>query len=352
MKEFDLEALVRPNVLRLKPYSSARDEFEGEAEIFLDANENPFPTGYNRYPDPHQRALKAVIAERLDLSPASIFLGNGSDEAIDLLFRVFCEPGQNRILSCPPTYGMYTVSAGINDIAIDKVPLTATFQLDMPQLERYFSSPAHKIIFLCSPNNPTGNLLNINDVREVLTRFPGIVVVDEAYVDFAPAGSVVELLSDFPNLVVLRTFSKAWGMAGLRLGMALASPEIIGLLTRIKPPYNVNQVTQELALEGLKNDGEMGEMVREIIQERGRLIESLLGLEGVNKVYPSDANFLLVEFAEAKKVFIALRNQGIIIRDRTRQVKDCLRITVGTPFENQRLLRCLELLLLPDISIH
>lgn len=352
MKAFDLDALVRPNVLSLSPYSSARDEFEGEAEVYLDANENPFPTRYNRYPDPHHRAVKAELAPLLGLDPRNIFLGNGSDEAIDLLFRVFCRPGQDRIVSCPPTYGMYKVSAGVNDIGIDQVPLTDNFQPDLKGLSSYFDSDIHKLLFLCSPNNPTGNLMERNAVKEVLEQFKGMVVVDEAYIDFAPDGSLSNLLAEYPNLVVLRTFSKAWGLAGLRLGMALASPEVIGLMDRIKPPYNVNLVTQRLALEALHNRAEMGNMVREIIQERERLIECLNNLEGVVKVYPSDANFLLVEFLHPHEIFRSLRQKGIIVRDRTQQVHNCLRITVGTPNENQRLLQSLELLLLPDISIH
>lgn len=351
MKSFDLNALVRPNVLAMEPYSSARDEYQGAAQILLDANENPFPSEWNRYPDPRQRQLKSAFAARLGLDAEQVFLGNGSDEAIDLLFRIFCRPGQDSILTCPPTYGMYKVSAGVNDVAVQRIHLNGHYQLDLEALQPQFANPDTKLIFLCSPNNPTGNLLEKADIEAVLKAFPGIVVVDEAYVDFSPAGSTAAWVNRFPNLVVLRTFSKAWGMAGLRLGAALASREIISLLDRIKPPYNVNALTQKLALEALQKDT-IQESVATIVKERERLRRVLPEFPGITEVLPSDANFLLVRFEKPLVVFAELRENGIIVRNRSQQVPGGLRLTIGTPQENTRLLNALEQALLPNVSIH
>ena len=335
----------------MEAYSSARDEFKGIAEILLDANENPYASEWNRYPDPRQRLLKEAFGLRLGIDPGHIFLGNGSDEAIDLLFRIFCRPGVDRVLTCPPTYGMYKVSAALNDVAERQIPLTSDFQLDLPALQVEFGDERNKLLFLCSPNNPTGNLMAAEDVRQVLEGFGGVVVVDEAYVDFAPAGSFVDWLGEYPNLVLLRTFSKAWGLAGLRVGAALASPEIIALLDRVKPPYNVNVLSQKLALEALEADL-MQVKVDEILRERSRLVLAFEEMDGIRRVFPSDANFLLVQFEEPLLVFTKLREQGIVVRDRRSQVAGSLRLTIGTPQENTRLLNAIEHILLPNVSIH
>lgn len=351
MNEFDLNRLVRPNVLAMQPYSSARDEFEGEADIYLDANENPFRSNWNRYPDPRQGKLKQALAKRLGLEAKQIFLGNGSDEAIDLLFRAFCRPGLDRVLTCPPTYGMYKVSAAVNDVEVLQIRLTSQFQIDVEALEPHFEDERNKLLFLCSPNNPTGNLMAKEDVERILRGFPGLVLVDEAYVDFAPEGSCANWIDRFPNLVVLRTFSKAWGLAGLRLGAALASPALVAVLDRIKPPYNVNSLTQQLVLEALK-ENKVEEMVAKIRAERTRVAISLSEMPRVLEILPSDANFLLVRFENAGEVFRSLRERSIVVRDRCKQVPDGLRITIGTPAENSRLLHAIEQILQPDYSIH
>jgi histidinol-phosphate aminotransferase len=341
-----IQELMRPNIARLKPYSSARDEYTGEAKVFLDANENPFPSAFNRYPDPQQRVLKGAIAKWRKVPANSIFLGNGSDEAIDLLLRAFCEPGQDRIVVCPPTYGMYAVSAGIQDAEILSVPLLEDagegFQPDLESLQPLFGDPRNKLLFLCSPNNPTGNLLKRQKVEEILRSFPGLVVLDEAYIDFASGASMLPVLAEFPNLVILQTFSKAWGLAGLRLGMAFASAEILAVLNKIKAPYNLNRFIQEYALDALGRIAEMQSGRNQILNQREMLRERLLQNTLVEMVYPSDANFLLVRFKTPKKVFETLREKGIIVRDRTSQVENCLRITVGSEAENRELLDELE----------
>lgn len=333
----ELKELVRPNVWNLKPYSSARDEFHGEASVFLDANENPWNSPYNRYPDPMQWALKSRISVLKEVPLASIFLGNGSDEAIDLVIRVFCEPAKDEILSIAPSYGMYEVSAEVNNVAFRKVMLDERFQLDAEALLREVR-PETKVIFLCSPNNPSGNLLDREAVCRVIESFDGIVVVDEAYIDFAGVPSFTHELPDYPNLVILQTLSKAWGAAGIRLGMAFASPEIIGLMNKMKYPYNVNQLTQEKALELLADTNRFQEQLFKVLSERERLADELgaLGL----KVYPSDANFLLVEVGDANGMYDYLVGRGVIVRNRNSVAKclGCLRITVGTPDENNQLL--------------
>lgn len=344
---FDLDNIIRPNVKRMKAYSSARHEFSGQASIWLDANENPYPGGYNRYPDPGQRVVKQLIAEAKDVSPQNIFLGNGSDEAIDLLFRAFCEPGKDKVLLFPPTYGMYKVCADLNDIAIIEVPLTSDFQLDIEKIKQVCEREKPKMMFICSPNNPTGNLIPQNQIRELAEDFGGIVVVDEAYVDFAPEGSMLSFIDSvfsnqptaIPNLVVMQTFSKAWGLAGIRLGMAFASEAIIGVFNKIKPPYNVNQLTQEIAWNSLKHKDKVFEKVEELQEEKIKLAENLLEMDMVEKVYPSDANFLLVKFKFALSVYAYLKERGIVVRDRSQAVPDCLRITIGTPAENQNLIQ-------------
>lgn len=347
MKDFSLSRLLRPHIGTLKPYSSARDEYSGEAAIFLDANENPSGSvnggDYNRYPDPLQSALKEKLAEIKAVSVANIFFGNGSDEAIDLLFRAFARPGVDNVVILPPTYGMYEVSASINDIAVRTAPLTADFQIDKKAVLDVVDQNT-KIIFVCSPNNPTGNLVDASVVQQLLNEFSGLVVVDEAYIDFADSPSHIKLLDRFPNLVVLQTLSKAWGLAALRCGIAFASKEIIGILNKIKPPYNIGKHTQETALKALQQEAAKKEMVEEIIQQRRALAEGLEKLDMVQHVYPSDANFLLAQVNKARAVYEFLLENKIVVRDRSRVIlcDDCLRITVGTVSENKHLLEVLK----------
>ncbi|MFZ5429111.1 MAG: histidinol-phosphate transaminase [Bacteroidota bacterium] len=339
----DLLKYLRSNILNLKPYSSARDEYSGEAMVFLDANENPFNQPYNRYPDPLQRALKARIAELKLLSADSIFLGNGSDEPIDLLIRAFCEPGVHHIIQIEPTYGMYQVAAGVNNVAVLKVPLSAEYGLDADAVLGAVT-PDTRMIFLCSPNNPTGNALDEGEMIRVIQGFDGPVVVDEAYIDFAPGKSLLSRLPEFSNLIILQTFSKAWGMAGIRLGMAFAAPEIIAVLNKIKYPYNLNILTQLKALELLQDSASVENWVETILEERTRLAEALSGISYVEKVCPSDANFLLVRMREARKVYEFLVGKGIIVRDRSKVMlcENSLRITVGKGSENETLMEALE----------
>jgi histidinol-phosphate aminotransferase len=336
---FELEKITRPNIRNLKPYSSARDEFSGEAKVFLDANENslgsPLRKWYNRYPDPHQKQLKQEIAKIKNIDAAKIFLGNGSDECIDLLFRCFCEPGKDNTIICPPTYGMYEVSAAINDVPVLKAKLLPDFQLDLDAIEELVNENT-KIIWICSPNNPTANSINFQDIEILLNNFNGLVVVDEAYINFSRQRSLIASLDDYPNLVILQTFSKAWGLAALRLGMAFASTEIINILDRVKPPYNINQATQELALEALQHVDQVNEMIREIVDMRTELTAVFNKMPLVQTVYPSDANFLLVKVIDAPGVYDYLLQEGIVVRDRSKVelCEDCLRITIGTEQEN------------------
>lgn len=339
----DIQALVRKNILNMKPYASARDEFKGTAEIFLDANENPYPSPYNRYPDPLQWRVKEKLAALKGVKPEQIFLGNGSDEGIDLIIRAFCEPNQDSILITDPTYGMYSVCAEVNAVNVQQVLLTPDFDLDLDAFPKTFDATT-KVLFLCSPNNPTGNLLSTDKIVEVLKRFYGIVVIDEAYIDFATGKSFVQELAHYPNLVVLQTFSKAWGLAGLRLGMCFASEAIIRILNKIKYPYNVNIRTQELALDALENVQQKEAWVKEVVKQRQVMAQALRQLSLVEHVYPSDANFLLAKVKDAHGTYAYLMNQGIIVRDRSRVALcyNCLRITIGTPEENQRLLAALK----------
>ncbi len=343
---FDPIQWARPNIRTLVPYSSARDEFHGEAKIYIDANENslgsPLVRWYNRYPDPHQLKLKEKISAIKGIAPEHIFLGNGSDEAIDILFRAFCEPGQDEVIICPPTYGMYEVSANINNVNIQRVPLTTGYQLNLPALEEAVSSRT-KIIWLCSPNNPTGNSLDRADVEMLLNNFPGLVVIDEAYINFSRQKSFIQELPDYPNLVVMQTLSKAWGLAALRLGMAFASQAIIQIMDKVKPPYNINEPAQELALKALEEVGQVNDMIRIIVHERDRLAEALPQIPMVEQVYPSDANFLLVKMQHARQVYEYLLDRGIVVRDRSRTpgCEGCLRITIGTPAENNLLWQAL-----------
>ena len=344
---FDINNIIRPNIKNLVPYSSARDEFKGEASIFLDANENsfgsPLTKWYNRYPDPMQIKVKEKLSEIKGVPVDHIFLGNGSDECIDLLIRAFCEPGKDNIIICPPTYGMYEVSANINDVAIKKVPLTNNFQLDLPSIEEAVDDNT-KLIFLCSPNNPTGNSLNRADVEMILNNYFGVVVIDEAYINFSRFRSFTQELEDYPNLVVMQTLSKAWGLAALRVGLAFASKEVLDVLNRIKPPYNINQPSQELALKALEEVGQVNDMIREIVAQRDWLEKELANVEVVKHIYPSDANFLLVRVTDAKGIYKFLLSEGIVVRDRSSVTlcEGCLRITVGTQPENETLINALK----------
>lgn len=341
--KFDFNSIVRKNILNLRPYSSARDEFKGEAEIFLDANENPYPSPYNRYPDPLQMHVKEKLSEIKGVPPAQIFLGNGSDEAIDLLIRAFCEPYQDSILVTDPTYGMYQVCADVNAVNIQRTTLTNEYDLDVTAINNCLDDTT-KIIFLCSPNNPSGNVMGREKIHAILNQFSGLVVVDEAYIDFSKEPSFTNELGQYPNLVILQTFSKAWGLAGLRLGMCFASEDIINTLNKIKYPYNVNIKTQELALEALNNIEKKNNWVKEILAQREAMKKELLSVKLVEKVYPSDANFLLVKVNDATGIYKKLMEKGIIVRDRSKVVlcNNCLRITVGTPGENKKLIQALN----------
>lgn len=345
--DFTLDNLARKNIREMKAYSTARHEFSGEARIFLDANENPFGSpleqDYNRYPDPMQQALKEKISRIKGVPPSNIFLGNGSDEAIDLLFRIFCEPGKDNAIVFPPTYGMYEVCAAMNDILIKNIPLTDKYQLDLDAIEDAID-PFTKLIFICSPNNPTGNSIERSDIEVLLHNFNGIVVIDEAYINFAKQKTFIPELMEYPNLVVLQTFSKAWGLAGLRLGMAFAGQPIIDYLNKVKYPYNINAATQQLAIEALDHIPTVNDWIHITATEREWLIEQLSDLEITQTIHPSDANFLLVKIDSASKVYEFLQSKGIIVRDRSNVsgCENCLRITVGTPEENRYLVTTLK----------
>ena len=343
---FDLNKLTRTNIKKLTPYSSARDEFKGEASVYLDANENslgsPLLKWYNRYPDPLQWKVKGKLSAIKQVPPANMFIGNGSDECIDLLYRCFCEPGVDNVIIVPPTYGMYEVSANINNVAIRKAPLLPDYQLNLAHIEQLIDANT-KLVWLCSPNNPTGNSLNREDVEMVLNNFDGIVVIDEAYINFSKQKSFLLELADYPNLVVMQTLSKAWGLAGLRLGMMFASEDIIHVVNKVKPPYNIGQHTQEIVLQALENTGQVNDMIHLLVDMRVALAEVFGQMPTVEKVYPSDANFLLVKIKDAKPVYDFLLTKGIVVRDRSRVqlCEDCLRITVGTEPENTALVDAL-----------
>ncbi|WP_075590294.1 histidinol-phosphate transaminase [Labilibacter marinus] len=338
-----LDQLIRPNIKSLKPYSSARDEYSGEEAIFLDANENPFNEPYNRYPDPYQRKLKTKIAEIKSISEKSIFLGNGSDEAIDLAFRAFCEPGVDNIVSIDPTYGMYQVAADINNIEVRKVKLTPDFELDTTKLLSVADENS-KLLFICSPNNPTGNSFKKEDIITLIEKFEGLVVLDEAYIDFAPEKSFLPDLNKYPNLIILQTLSKAWGMAGIRLGMAFTSPEIITIFNHIKYPYNINILTQQKALELLEKEDEKNGWVEELLKQKAAMTIQIKGYSFVEKIYPSDANYLLVKTNAPKEIYNFLVEQGVIIRDRSTVslCEGCLRLTIGSKKENKALYEGLD----------
>lgn len=342
----ELDKLLRNNIKALKPYSSARDEFSGEADVYLDANENPFNKPYNRYPDPLQWAVKEKIAAIKNIAPEKIFLGNGSDEPIDIIFRAFCEPGVDNMVSIDPTYGMYQVAADINNVEVRKVKLDENFGFSAQKLLDA-TNIYTKVIFVCSPNNPTANLLDKSEMVKLLTDFDGLVVVDEAYIDFAPESSLLPQLDNHENLIILQTFSKAWGMAGIRLGMAFAQPEIIRIFNKVKYPYNINILTQKKALKLLDNYQEKEEWVKTILEERGRMVKKLFKLPFVQVVYPSDANFILVKMNDARGIYEYLTEQKIIVRDRSKITlcDDCLRITIGSPKENKKLRKALYALI-------
>lgn len=346
-----IESLARPHILALKPYTSARDEFSGEAHVFLDANENSFGSvidgEWHRYPDPLQEEVKKGIAGIRGIGEEHIFVGNGSDEAIDLLYRVFCEPGKDKVLLLPPTYGMYQVSADIQGVETISVPLTEAFQPDVEVVLEAFDKERPKLTFLCTPNNPSGNCFDPEAIRTIIEAAPGLVIVDEAYIDFVPDQSVVSWVGKYPHLVVLQTFSKAWGLAALRLGMAYANPAVIHLLNKVKPPYNVNALTQQKALEALANVEKKEKVAQEIVRLRLDLSEKLFQHPLVERVYPSDANFILVKTVDAESIYKELIKEGIILRNRSKVLlcEDCLRITIGTPTENLILVEALDRLI-------
>ena len=339
MKNFNLENLVRPNILKLKPYSSARDEYKGSTGVFLDANENPFGN-LNRYPDPYQKEVKEKLSTLKSIPVSQIFLGNGSDEVIDLVFRIFCTPGRDKALVFTPTYGMYEVSANINDTELLQLPLNSDFQIDKESILPFLKDENLKLIFICSPNNPTGN--SIENVDFILEKFNGIVFVDEAYIDFSTQKSWAEKLSQYPNLIISQTFSKARGLAAVRVGIAYSSPEIIALFNKTKPPYNVSQLNQEAALIALLDDKRYQSEIKTIFGEKERLEKELLQLSVIKKIYPSDANFILVEVNDADGIYNNLVQQKIITRNRNSVIAGCIRITIGTTEENNQLIAALK----------
>lgn len=345
--DFILDNLVRENIKKMTAYSSARHEFTGEASIFLDANENsfgsPLPENYNRYPDPYQAELKEIISSIKGVPAKNIFLGNGSDEAIDLLFRIFCDPGKDNAIICPPTYGMYEVCGEMNDIEIKKVPLLENFQLNLEGINDAINQQT-KLIFICSPNNPTGNSIQRNDIELLLNNFDGIIVIDEAYINYAKQKTFIPELTEYPNLVILQTLSKAWGLAGLRLGMAFAGQPIIRYFNKVKYPYNINTATQQLAKQALGNIASVNNWTKITVEQKDWLGTELLNFAFVENVYPSDANFILVKIKDAKTVYDYLAAKRVIVRDRSKIIlcDDCLRITIGTPTENMQLLEVLK----------
>ncbi len=342
---FNINDLVRENVKRLRPYSSARDEYvsNGSEMVFLDANENPFENGVNRYPDPQQRRLKKVLAELKGVGVKNMLLGNGSDEVLDLFFRAFCEPKRDNVITLPPTYGMYKVLSEINDIENREVLLTQNFQPDVTEILKATDANT-KIIFICSPNNPTGNSFSEEKIIELLKGFGGLVLIDEAYIDFSKKESWVSRLSGFPNMVITQTLSKAYGMAGIRLGICVASEAIISVLNKIKPPYNVNELTQRKALERVLNYDLVKTEIHEILNSKKHLTEQLRSISFIVTIYPTDANFILVKVDDAKKRYKQLLSKGIVVRNRSTQplCENTLRFTVGTPEENEKLIECLQ----------
>ena len=347
MSKIDIDDLVRENIKNLKPYSSARSEYRGNAAVFIDANENsfgsPLDENYNRYPDPLQWQLKQDLSKIKGVPPQNIFVGNGSDEVIDLAYRIFCEPKKDNIIICPPTYGMYKVCANINDVESREVLLTKDFQLDVEGILSA-TDERTKLIFICSPNNPTGNDLNRIDIEMLLNNFPGIVVIDEAYINFSRQKTFIGELTEYENLIVMQTLSKAWGLAGLRLGLAFASEKIIDLFNKVKPPYNINESSQQLAIKALENINEVNKRIKNIVEQRNRLHDQLKQFEFIRIIYSSDANFILAKVEDADKIYQYLLMNRIIVRNRSKEplCENCIRITVGTPEENQTLINALK----------
>lgn len=339
MQKEQINKLVRKNILSLKPYSSARDEFSGTDGVFLDANENPFGE-LNRYPDPHQQELKQKLSVIKNMPVTSVFVGNGSDEVIDLTYRIFCNPGKDKALTFTPTYGMYEVSAEINDVELIKIPLTSGFQVDFDALENYLEDETLKLIFICSPNNPTAN--SLENIETVLQKFNGMVIVDEAYIDFSSSGSFLTKIDQYPNLIVMQTFSKAWGLAAARVGMAYSNDLVISLYNKVKPPYNVSAPNQKAALKALDDKAGFEKRKSIILEQKTWLRTQLMAVPVVLNIYPSDANFLLVEMTDANRVYNELVNQKVITRNRHTQVNNCIRITVGSPEENLALIKALK----------
>ncbi len=338
---FELDKIIRPNILALKAYASARDEFSGKEGVFLDANENPYGT-LNRYPDPYQNDLKVKISELKKIDTENIFLGNGSDEIIDLCLRVFCEPGKDKVVSFTPTYGMYEVSAEINNLEMIKLPLNADFQIETSSLIPFLDDPDLKMIFICSPNNPTGNLINTNSIEFVLNKFNGVVIIDEAYIDFADSNSWINKLAQFHNLIITQTFSKAWGLAGARVGMAFASKQIISFINKVKPPYNISTLNQQQVLKRLAKQDEVKNILKELDDQKNQVLQELKTIKGIEKVYPSDANFILIKVKNANGVYQQLLDKKIIIRNRNSVIQGCLRITIGKASENKKMINELK----------
>lgn len=340
---FNLEAITRENIWNLKAYSSARDEFQGKAEVYLDANENPFGN-LNRYPDPYQRSVKERLSVLKGLPVNQVFIGNGSDEVIDLCLRIFCEPGKEKALTFVPTYGMYQVSAAINDIELLELPLTDDFDIDLELVQPYLTDASLKVIFLCSPNNPTGNCLSVERIASIAKAFRGVVLVDEAYIDFSTQTSWTEQLAAYPNLIISQTFSKAWGMAAARVGVAYASSEIIGLFNKVKPPYNISSLNQQAVLTSLDAVELYERNKAKVLNEREVLLRELPTIGLVKKIYPTETNFILVEILDADTVYEQLVARGIIIRNRSSLIANCLRISVGAQQENKQLINALKAL--------
>ena len=338
---FSLEKIVRKNIQKLKAYSSARDEFKGTAEVYLDANENPFGT-LNRYPDPKQTKIKERLSAIKKVENNQIFIGNGSDEVIDLGFRIFCEPGKDKALTFSPTYGMYDVSASINDVELIKQPLVNDFQISLNQLQPYLDMEDVKIIFICSPNNPTGNCFEDETIQYILDNFNGMVIIDEAYIDFSTRDSYATQLANYPNLIVSQTFSKAWGLAGARVGVAYANSKVIDLYNKIKPPYNVSTLNQEAIIASLDNISLYETNKNTIINEKNRLMNEFKNIKLIKKIYPTEANFILIEVTDANAVYNTLVTKKIITRNRDSLVNNCLRITVGSKEENTQLITALK----------
>jgi len=338
---FSLKNIVRKNILNLEAYSSARDEYTGDASVFLDANENPFGN-LNRYPDPQQKALKEALSTLKNIAVENVFIGNGSDEVIDLAFRIFCTPGKDKALTFSPTYGMYDVSANINNIELIKVPLTDDFQINIDETKSFLNDDCLKLIFICSPNNPTGNTINSADIEYILNNFNGVVIVDEAYIDFSPENSWNTKLAEYPNLIISQTFSKAWGLAAARVGVAYTNANIINLFNKVKPPYNVSELNQKAALNILGKITEFEKNKRIILIEKDRVSKELKTLAQVKKVFPSDANFLLIEVNNANGTYNNLVAQKIIIRNRNSVIKNCVRVTIGSHEENTILINALK----------